>query len=188
MKTGFLILMCCYFLWRLRLVRLRLSNWAISPTLITLLLGFAVIVAHLSIAKWLWGFPWADVAMGFPVVAVVALDFGYFYVRSRQLSLPKRDPEIVETFFEPGGTDPLVGGKPGRAGLPVSQGARDREWRSIGDSGIVETSLEGTQPAAYFPRWPRCKSLGIPIPPCMAQNRCSRTQKKHPAQLPNTRF
>ncbi len=195
-KTGLLIILCSYFLWRLRLVHLRLSNRALSPTLITVLLGFGVIVAHLLIAKWLWGFPWADVEMGSPVVAVVALDIGYFYIRCKKLSAPRRDSGIIETFHEPavGRTHANLSARSTGGNGGDSATCEERrpchlrfttEMRGL---GILETSREIFQCTAHVPRWPRCKPLGIPVPPRMAQNRCNRTQKKHPAQLPNVRF
>jgi hypothetical protein len=49
-----------------------------------MLLGFAVVVAHLLIAKLIWGFPWRGVVEGIPFVAIVALGFGYFYVWCRR--------------------------------------------------------------------------------------------------------
>ena len=181
MRTGLLIVLCCYFLWRLRLVHLRLSNRAISPTVITVLLGFAVIVAHLLIAKWLWDFPWADVVTGLPVIAVVALDIGYFYVRCRKYSPPIRDGEFARSFLEPGRADVWVG--------------RDRRPRistvftaPIRNGGVAENLDDAAPFCVHIARWPRCKSLAIPIRPRMAQNRCNRTQKKHSMQLPNNRF
>jgi hypothetical protein len=147
----------------------------------TVLLGFAVIVAHLLLAKWLWGFPWADVVMGFPVVAVVAIDMGYFYLRCRKLSAPKRDLEIVDVFDESafgGGSGTCEARRP--CHLRITTGMRDL--------GILEIPRDAAQFPAQIQRWPRCKPLRIPTRPRMAQNRCIRTQKKHPGQLPNVRF
>lgn len=173
LKTVLLIVLCCCFLWRLRL-RLRVSKRTIiSPALTTVLLGFAVMVAHLLFAKFLWGFPWAGFVAGISSAAMVAPGIGYFYVRRRRHSCPIRHSGIDTAFSEPS------------RGAGILPPRFTGEMREV---GIVENRQEAAQFVMQVPRWPRCKPLGIPIPPRMAQNRCNRTQKNHPAQLPNPRF
>jgi hypothetical protein len=201
-RAGLLILLCGYVFGCVRLLRRRLSNRAISPTLTAIALGFAVIAAHLLIVKWFWGFPWAGVLEGILLVAILAPAIGYFCVLWKRPSEPMRDSSITETFLELGGTfhDPstLVGRMPSH-GVPA--------WFNAAtcDSKIVETSTgpdraddpvsqDALQSAIPSIPWPQCNPPAIRAGRAanrtshMAQNRCNRTQKKNRAQLPNVRF
>lgn len=163
--TGVSLLAGCCAFWRLRL---RISNRAISPTLTTVLLGFSVIVAHLLLAKLLWGFPWGGVMVGTSLVAMAAPGVGYFCTWYRQREQPMRDSGIVEILDKPS--------------LGRAHADRSGDHAGAGD-------VEGNGcPACVERRLCHRPQSAIRLSSGVAQNRCKKTQKNLRPQLPNLRF
>ncbi|HXC34828.1 MAG TPA: hypothetical protein VNV43_03080 [Candidatus Acidoferrales bacterium] len=151
----------------LSVIEKRPSNRAISPTLTPVLLGIAVIVAHLLLAKLLWGFPWAGFVVGLSLVAFLTLGIGYFYVWFRRPGRATQESEIVEILDKA-----LLG----RTHANQSAGPA---FEGGGDGGNAVCKM--------------CRLIRGPQPPIrvlspMAQKRCNKTQKNSRAQLPNLRF